>query len=357
MNFKFIIVLFFALIMLLNPAYGAAFHSYGLPESKALMFGSPDGTGTDYYAPYIDSDGKLKISTIDAVTSVTITTLDTVEVVEMVEVVSEVSNVTSVDLVDTITTITGGSIDIDYLTEGFISEVDRGNIAGVSLVSVSSFHTELSSSFELISASNSPEVMLSTAEAVNVSSSAAADDKDLTGALSLTLFGSNVAGERISETIDLEGLASQETTLKYFCIDNIQIGTVGSGDAAAGDLYVYEADAAMTSGVPDGNPLAKIPIGYGACGNGKFMVPTGDTAVLVDLAMCCSGTGPYEVLVMRQAYGSAEPARMIADFMADDGAETFKINAALDANDYIYFLAKSANAGDDISVRARFLVY
>lgn len=366
---KLAIFITLALVLFLTPAaYSAAFVSYGLPESKAMVFGSPDGSADNYYGLYVDSAGKVKVSTVDSITSVSITTIDTVEVLETVEVVSEVTNVTSVDTVDlisditggtidTVSSITAGNIDIDYSTESFLSEVERGNISGVEMITISSFHTVLSSSFELVSASNSPEVMLTTAEVLNVSSSSATDDKDLTGALSLTIYGSNAAGARISESINLEGLASQETTLSFYCIDNVEIDEVGSGGAAVGDIYVYEANALMTDGIPDGNPLAKIPIGYGACGNGKFYIPAGDTGILVDFTVSCGGTGPYEILVMRKAYGSAEPARMIGTFMMDDGAEVFKMNEALDANDYVYFLAKSGNAGDDIAVRARFLVY
>jgi len=350
---KFLVIILMALILL--PAQAAVFSSTGLPESKALMFGSTSTTSDTYNTPYVDEDGKLKVSTIDSVTSVTITEMSTCEVVETVEVVSEVTNITSVDTVDTITSITGGSIDVDYLTEGFLTEVARGNVSGVDLWNLTQINDTLPTSKELISPASTIEQNAAAAATVYISSSSATDDKDLQGVQSVKIWGINGSDALISEEINIEGKATVETTASFKYIIKAAALTEGTS-GQVGDLYIHK-NASITDGVPDDttSTYLKIPIGYGSSGNGKFFVPSGDTAVLIDANVSCSGTGPYVVYLFSKKDGAAN--NLLGVYCLDDGADHIPLNIPLEALEYIHWEALSANAGDDIAVSFRVLLY
>lgn len=350
---KILVIIFMALMLL--PAQAAVFSSDGLPEGKSLMFGSTSTTSDTYNTPYVDSDGKLKISTVDTVTSVTITELSTCEVLETVEVVSEVSNVTSVDTVDTVTSITGGNIDIDYSTEGYLTEVARGNVSGVALWNLVSINDGLTTSKELISPQSSIEMNAAAAATLYISSSSATDDKDLQGVQSVKIWGINGSNALVSEEIDIEGQATVETTASFKEV--IKAAALTSGTSGqVGDIYIHK-NASITTGVPDDttSTYLKIPIGYGSSCNGKFKVPTGDTAVLVDVKISVGGTGPYVVYLFGKKNGAAE--NLLDIWSLDNNGDTYPLNIPLEALEYIHFEALSANAGDDIAINARVLLY
>jgi hypothetical protein len=421
------------LVALIPTCFAATYASIGLPESKAIIFGYP-GSGSTYYAPYVDSNGLQRIDsvasvtnipsldicdtvtvvdtvntvttvttvtdvtdvtnvtsvdTVDAVTEVAnvtsvddvdevanVTSVDTVDAVtevanvtsvDTVDAVTEVANVTSVDTVDAVTTVTtvstvtsvsniaAGTIDINYLTESFLTEVERGNISGVSLISINTMHDALSSAQELINPADSPEVNLAAAATLYVSSSSATDDKDSTGAKTIKLIGIDASGNDTQETINLEGQTTEETTILFSKLFSAQVMTEGAS-GQVGDIYVHK-DASVSSGVPavGSQIFLKIPIGYGSCSAGKYQVPAGDTAVLVDMVVGCSGTGPYSLFVRNKKSGAA--SNVVGPFMLKDGINQIKLNMPLAAGEYVWFTALSGNAGDDISLRARILKY
>ena len=360
------LLVIFCMTLMLLPLGAATFSSDGLPDGMSLMFGSTSTSSDTYYSPYVDSDGKLRIDTADTVSSVTITEMSTCEVLETVEVVSEVSNVTSVDTVDTITditggtidtvtSITGGSIDIDYLTEGFLTEVARGNVSGVDLWNLTQINDTLPTSKELISPASTIEQNAAAAATVYISSSSATDDKDLQGVQSVKIWGINGSDALISEEINIEGKATVETTASFKYIIKAAALTEGTS-GQVGDLYIHK-NASITDGVPDDttSTYLKIPIGYGSSGNGKFFVPSGDTAVLIDANVSCSGTGPYVVYLFSKKDGAAN--NLLGVYCLDDGADHIPLNIPLEALEYIHWEALSANAGDDIAVSFRVLLY
>jgi len=349
---KFLVIILMALTL---PLSAATFSSSGLPEGASIIFGSTSTSSDTYYAPYVNSDGKLRIDTVDTVSAITLSEIDTVEVLETVEIVSEVSNVTSVDTVDTITSITGGSIDVDYLTEGFLTEVARGNVSGVDLWTLTQINDTLPTSKELISPQSTIEQNAAAAATLYISSSSGTDDKDLQGVQSVKIWGINGSDALISEEIDIEGQATVETTASFAYVIKAAALTEGTS-GQVGDIYVHKNDN-ITTGVPDDttSTYLKIPIGYGSSGNGKFFVPAGDTAVLVDANISCSGTGPYVVYLFNKKDGAAN--NLLGIYCLDDGADHVPLNIPLEALEYIHWEALSANAGDDIAVTFRVLLY
>ena len=379
------------LVALMAPCFAATYASIGLPESKAIIFGYP-GSGSTYYAPYVDSNGLLRIDSVASITNIpSLDVVDTVSVVDIVntvttvatvtdvtevanvtsvdavDAVTEVANVTSVDTVDTVTVvanvstvasvsnIAAGTIDIDYLSESFLTEVERGNILGVSLISINTMHDALSSAQELINPADSPEVNLAIAATLYVSSSSATDDKDSTGAKTIKLVGIDAFGNDTQETINLEGQTTEETTIPFSKLFSAQVMSEGTS-GQVGDIYVHK-DASVSSGVPavGSQIFLKIPIGYGSCSTGKYQVPAGNTAVLVDMVVGCSGTGPYSLYVRNKKSGAA--SNVVGPFMLKDGINQLRLNMPLAAGEYVWFTALSGNAGDDISLRARILKY
>jgi len=364
------------LVALMAPCFAATYASIGLPESKAIIFGYP-GSGSTYYAPYVDSNGLLRIDSVASITNIpSLDVVDTVSVVDIVNTVTtvatvtdvtEVANVTSVDTVDTVTVvanvstvasvsnIAAGTIDIDYLSESFLTEVERGNILGVSLISINTMHDALSSAQELINPADSPEVNLAIAATLYVSSSSATDDKDSTGAKTIKLVGIDAFGNDTQETINLEGQTTEETTIPFSKLFSAQVMSEGTS-GQVGDIYVHK-DASVSSGVPavGSQIFLKIPIGYGSCSTGKYQVPAGNTAVLVDMVVGCSGTGPYSLYVRNKKSGAA--SNVVGPFMLKDGINQLRLNMPLAAGEYVWFTALSGNAGDDISLRARILKY
>lgn len=454
-------VLTLLVIMAFLPAaYAATFVSYGLPESKAIIFGYP-GSGSNYNAPYVDSSGKWRIDTVDSVTNIpsldtvdtvtvvdtvnTVTTvstvtdvtdvtnvtdvdsvnlvdtvsvidninsidsvtdiaggdldtisvvdnvnsvdsitdiaggdldtvsivdninsvdsitdiaggdLDTVSVVDTVNTVAAVTNVGSLDTCDTVSVVANvaaGTIDIDYLTESFLTEVERGNISGVALKRIIAVNETLSAAAELINPCSSPEVNAAAAATVFISSDSATDDKDSTGAKSVYVWGKDGSGLDTYETLNIEGQTTVETTALFKYVEGTRVATEGAS-GQVGNIYVFKGTA--TAGVPDGSPFNMIPIGYGQMWAGKYQCPSGDTAVLVDVNISTGGTGPYMVFAFAKKTSGAK--NLIGIWSIKAGEFKAPVNYKLAALEYLYFAALSANAGDDITINARILNY
>jgi hypothetical protein len=110
-------------------------------------------------------------------------------------------------------------------------------------------------------------------------SSASANDKGTaspgTGARTVLISGLDASYNAISETITLNGQTAVTTTNSYLRINSMEVLTAGSGNTAAGIIYV--GTGTVTAGVP-ATVYGLITTGYNVSTQAVYTVPAGYTA-------------------------------------------------------------------------------
>ena len=114
-----------------------------------------------------------------------------------------------------------------------------------------------------------------SATIMKVSSSSANDAAAGTGARTVRVVGLDASYNVISEIVSLNGQTSVNTLGTYLRINDFYVLTAGSGNTAAGTLYV--GTGSVTSGVP-ATVYSQIQTAYNAQSQAVYTVPAGYTA-------------------------------------------------------------------------------
>lgn len=162
-------------------------------------------------------------------------------------------------------------------TEQFELQVSRGQIAWHRSVIVFGFNGDVDSSPETIWPGGGLLAFPSAAIQMTVSSSSASDTSSGTGARTIYISGLDASHNEISETVTLNGQNAVTTTKSYLHINEAYVATAGSGNSAAGSIYI--GTGTVTAGVP-ATVYDIIAFDYNRRITGSYTIPAGYTGYI-----------------------------------------------------------------------------
>jgi hypothetical protein len=112
---------------------------------------------------------------------------------------------------------------------------------------------------------------------MTVSSSSANDTSAGTGARTIVVQGLDANYNEVSETVTMNGQTAVTMTNALLRVNYVYVATAGSGNSAAGDIYV--GTGTVTAGVP-ATVYDVIKFDYNNTTTGSYTVPAGYTAYL-----------------------------------------------------------------------------
>jgi hypothetical protein len=159
--------------------------------------------------------------------------------------------------------------------EPFELQVSRGQIQGHRNVTVFGFNPDVDT--VQVSVWPLPSLITFPAAALQmtVSSSNANDTSAGTGARTIVVEGLDANYNEVSETVTLNGQTPVTMTASLLRVNYAYVLTAGSGDGAAGDIYI--GTGTVTLGVP-ATVYDVIKFDYNTTITGSFTVPAGYTA-------------------------------------------------------------------------------
>jgi hypothetical protein len=170
------------------------------------------------------------------------------------------------------------SISSERRDEYFPLQVSRGQIPGHRCVTVFGYNGDVDQTevtvWPYIGLISHPAAALQ----MKVSSSNAADTSAGTGARTVLIQGLDASYNEISETVTMNGQTAVTTTNSYLRINYATVATAGSGQSAAGDIYI--GTGTVTAGVP-ATVYDLIKFNYNDTVTGHYTIPAGYTGYLM----------------------------------------------------------------------------
>jgi hypothetical protein len=163
------------------------------------------------------------------------------------------------------------------LYEPFNLQVARGQIACHKTLFKFGSNPVVDAALETVWSQGGIYVYPSAASVMKVSSSSNNDTALGTGARTVTVSGLDANYNELSEVVTLNGQTEVLTTNSFIRVFRSFVNTAGSGDTAAGDIYV--GVGVVTAGVP-ATVYAKIPLGANQTLMTVWTVPAGYTAYI-----------------------------------------------------------------------------
>lgn len=170
------------------------------------------------------------------------------------------------------------SITSERRHEDFALQVARGQVPGHRSVTVFGYNGDVDQTEVTIWPYTGLTQHPATAIQMKVSSSNAADTSAGTGARTVLIEGLDADYNEISEVVTLSGQTAVTTTNSYLRINYAAVATAGSGQSAAGDIYI--GTGTVTAGVP-ATVYDLIKFNYNDTVTGHYTVPAGYTAYLM----------------------------------------------------------------------------
>lgn len=127
---------------------------------------------------------------------------------------------------------------------------------------------------------------------IKITSSDAVDATAGTGAIDIQIWGVITSGVSATENIVMEGNTPVTTAAKYLRVNRMAVISAGSGKVNAGVIYASENAGSVAAGVPKATTsvFAIMAIGDGVSKDGKFYVPTSNTAYLTHVGAGGNGS-------------------------------------------------------------------
>jgi hypothetical protein len=163
-------------------------------------------------------------------------------------------------------------------TEPFELQVSRGQVAWHRSVVVFGFNGDVDSSPETIWPGGGLLAFPTTAIQMSVSSASANDTSSGTGARTVYISGLDANHNEVSETVTLNGQAAVTTAKSYLHINDAYVASAGSGNSAAGSIYI--GTGVVTAGVP-ATVYDIIAFDYNKRVTGSYTIPAGYTGYLM----------------------------------------------------------------------------
>lgn len=161
--------------------------------------------------------------------------------------------------------------------EPFELQVSRGQIQGHRSVTVFGFNPDVDTTQVSVWPLPSLITFPSAALQMTVSSTSANDTSAGTGARTVVVQGLDANYNEVSETVTMNGQTAVTMTTAMLRINYAYVATSGSGNSAAGDIYI--GTGTVTAGVP-ATAYDIIKFDYNNTTTGSYTVPAGYTAYL-----------------------------------------------------------------------------
>ena len=156
--------------------------------------------------------------------------------------------------------------------EPFELQVSRGQIQGHRNVTVFGFNPDVDTSQVSVWPLPSLITFPSSALQMTVSSTSANDTAAGTGARTIVVQGLDANYNEVTETVTMNGQTAVTMTTAMLRINYAYVATAGSGNSAAGDIYI--GTGAVTSGVP-ATAYDIIKLDYNNTTTGSYTIPAG----------------------------------------------------------------------------------
>lgn len=158
--------------------------------------------------------------------------------------------------------------------EPFELQVSRGQIQGHRNVTVFGFNPDVDNT--QVSVWPLPSLITFPASAIRmtVSSTSANDTSNGTGARTIVVQGLDADYNEVTETVTLSGQTPVTMTAFLLRVNYAYVATAGSGNGAAGDIYV--GTGTVTAGVP-ATTYDIIKFDYNVTTTGSYTIPAGYT--------------------------------------------------------------------------------
>lgn len=160
-------------------------------------------------------------------------------------------------------------------TEPFNLQVSRGQIAWHQPIIIFGYNSDVDTAAETVWPYGGLLAFPASALQMSVSSSNSNDSSAGTGARTVYISGLDSNHNTIFETVTLNGQTAVTTTKSYLHINDAYVATSGSGNSAAGDIYI--GTGTVTSGIP-AIVYDIIAYDYNRRVTGSYTVPAGYTA-------------------------------------------------------------------------------
>jgi hypothetical protein len=161
--------------------------------------------------------------------------------------------------------------------EPFELQVARGNIPNHKSVVVFGYNPDVDTTEVTVWPLQSIIAHPAAALQMKVSSTSANDTAAGTGARTIVIQGLNKDFDEISETVTLNGLTEVLTSNLFFRVNYAYVDSAGSGNSAAGDIYI--GTGTVTAGVP-ATVYNIIKYDFNNTVTGHYTVPRGYTGYL-----------------------------------------------------------------------------
>jgi len=162
-------------------------------------------------------------------------------------------------------------------TEPFELQVSRGQIAWHRSVTVFGYNPDVDTTPETVWPGDGILPYPSSPIQMKVSSESTDDTSAGTGARTVYIGGLDANHNEISEVVTMNGQTAVLTTKSYLHINQAYVMTAGSGNGAAGNIYI--GDGTVTAGVP-ATVYDLIAFDYNTRITGSFTIPAGYTGYL-----------------------------------------------------------------------------
>lgn len=159
--------------------------------------------------------------------------------------------------------------------EPFELQVSRNQIQGHRNVTVFGFNSDVDTSQVSVWPLPSLIPFPSAALQMTVSSTSANDTSAGTGAQTIVVQGLDANYNEVTETVTLNGQTAVTMTASLLRVNYAFVATAGSGNSAAGDIYI--GTGVVTAGVP-ATTYNIIKFDYNDTTTGSYTVPAGYTA-------------------------------------------------------------------------------
>jgi hypothetical protein len=239
-------------------------------------------------------------------------------------------------------------------TEPFELQVSRGQVAWHRSIIVFGFNGDVDSATETIWPGGGLLPFPSTAIQMSVSSASANDTSSGTGARTVYISGLDANHNEVSETVTLNGQTAVTTVNSYLHINDAYVASAGSGNSAAGSIYI--GTGVVTAGVP-ATVYDIIAFDYNKRVTGSYTIPAGYTGYLMQGLFSTGQAGGSNAVTGRLMTRGTNNIRLTAAIVTlNNGAADYLFELPVAIPEKTTLEAQAFGASENNSCSSMFII-
>jgi hypothetical protein len=239
-------------------------------------------------------------------------------------------------------------------TEPFELQVSRGQVAWHRSIIVFGFNGDVDSATETIWPGGGLLPFPSSAIQMSVSSASANDTSSGTGARTVYISGLDANHNEVSETVTLNGQTAVTTVNSYLHINDAYVASAGSGDSAAGSIYI--GTGVVTAGVP-ATVYDIIAFDYNKRVTGSYTIPAGYTGYLMQGLFSTGQAGGSNAVTGRLMTRGTNNIRLTAAIVTlNNGAADYLFELPVAIPEKTTLEAQAFGASENNSCSSMFII-